>query len=567
MSRTSRRRILFLQLPCVDNDVTGPSENVNLAAVYLRNAIERSAIDQYYEVMAMPDGTLDDQHLVEQIAGLAPDVLCVTLYLWNVERSVAVLRKLKSVLSDVQIVVGGPEVARNHPFLFRTGIADVAVTGEGEAVIVPILDALRRGWRRSLPATAWRVGERYALGTGRPAAIGLADILPPPDHESNKPNADGIGYLESGRGCPLRCAFCCYNQRRRTAAYLDAGDVIKRVRILRDRGAKEIRFIDPTFNSNPHFDQIIAALARLNTRKTLQFFAELLAETVTPHQADLLAAANFSAIEVGVQSRDDAVLRAVRRPTDLSKVDRGIKLLADRGIKLTVDIMCGLPEQGMADISTSLRWAAGIPLARVQFLHTLLLPGTELMEKGKALGLSGQVRPPYRVVSTRWLSQTDILKAEEMAFRMTGMSADCPTRRFIGTKLPDLFPERVTVSCDAIPADIPGRRIRRALIFTGENLFLKERAICGLIRRAIKTEPYALWQFVLSPSSEEPFDLLDAMIDTIEEFPASYLDRSVPSHGGSLHVSRRIMVLLRPRSHYSKSWISGAQQLLEGKFH
>lgn len=565
----SPKRVLFLQLPCIDNDVVGPGENVYLAAAYLRWAMKKAGEDRYYEAVVPPldAGLLDDSHLIKYIVSVKPVVVCVTLYLWNVERSLTVLGKLKLACPGLKIVVGGPEVAVDHPFLFKGGIVDVAVTGEGEPVIAPILAALRHDLRPVVPTTAWKHGNRYLWGPRPKAALRLADILPPPEHESNRPFAGGIGYLEAGRGCPLRCTFCCYNQRRRSASYLGAGDVIRRVKVLLERGASEIRFVDPTFNSNPEFEWILEGLVTINRRRKFRMFAELRAETVTRRQADLLAAANFTDIEVGVQSRDPVVLKAVRRPTVLPDLDRGIRLLTDRGIRLTVDVMCGLPGQSTGDLETSVRWAAEVPGSHVQFLHTLLLPGTELRDRRKQLGLSAQSRPPYRVIRTSLLSEADIMKAETMAHQVTGATTDCQTRRFVGTKLPDLFPDVSEVFADSLPQTIPGREIRRAVVIRGDDLFGSRRVICRFIRRAVKFEAHALWQFILSPSSEEPLDLLEALINEIDRFPASYLDRTTVSAGSSRLASRRIMILLRRGIRYDREWTDAAEALLGQAFH
>lgn len=578
MSISEPLKVLFLQLPCVDNDIAGPSENVRMAAAYLQWAGGLAALTagrvtaggdrRWHAVIPPPEvDLLDDAGLLRYISGIRPDVVCATLYLWNVERSLHVLGRLKLRCGRLRIVVGGPEVARDHPFLFSSGVPDVAVTGEGEPVIGPILEALGRRRKPVLPATAWKVGKRYIWGPRRSAPPRLADMLPPPEHGSNRPYAGGIGYLESGRGCPLRCAFCCYNQRRVNASYLDAGHVIARVRVLVKRGAREIRFIDPTFNSNPHFEAILEALASLNSSSTLRFFAEIRADTVTPRQARLLAQANFTDIEVGVQSRDPAVLRTIRRPTSLSRLDRGIRLLSRQGISLTVDIMCGLPGQSMGDLAESVRWAARIPRARVQFLHTLLLPGTELRDRRRALGLIAQDRPPYRVTETSLLSGGDMMKAEAVARQVTGVTSDCPARRFVGPLLPDLFSERVSVAASDLPPLSPGSAIRRAVVISGDDLFGERCAILQFIIRAVETEPHALFQFVLSPSSEEPLDLLEFLIGGMAGLPLTYLDRSLVSADGGRRTARRIMVLLRKGVRYDRGWVRAAEDLLGSAFY
>ncbi|MEI6971460.1 MAG: radical SAM protein [bacterium] len=565
MSR-SVDKLLFLQLPCIDSDTAGARENVYLAAHYLRWTLERRRGGHPFDVVIPPPETdlLDDSNIIEYILGVKPDVICATLYLWNIERTLGILERIKAGRKGLMIAVGGPEVAPDHPFLFTSGIPDVAVTGEGEPVIAPVLEGLRVGRRPVLPATAWKTQRGYKWGPPGPLGANLTDILPPPWNECNRPFDDGVGYLETGRGCPLRCTFCCYNQRRRTASYLAVDDVVRRVSVLCARGAREIRFVDPTFNSNPDFELIVTALAMLNRRKTLKFFAEVRAETITARQAELLSAANFTDIEVGVQSRDKAVLRLIRRPTALKRLDHGVGLLAARGIRLTVDVMCGLPGQGMSDMLDSVRWAASIPKARVQFLHTLLLPGTELRDRRSALGLTSQELPPYRVVSTRRLSAEDIAGAEAASASITGTTADNPTMRFVGSKLPDLFGDRMEVDLTASDIEVSGRSSRRALVFRGEDLYALRDRICLIIECAIKAERHILWQFVLAPGSEEPLDLLDEMIATIDSVPPTYLDRWVVD---GRRASRRVLILLNPDRQYSRSWINAAEDLLAEAFH
>jgi hypothetical protein len=134
----------------------------------------------------------------------------------------------------------------------------------------------------------------------------------------------------------------------------------------------------------------------------------------------------------------------------------------------------------------------------------------------------------------------------------------------VGSRLPDLLPERVEMPVENLRPAIPGRESRRAVIIRGDDLFSRRHLICRLVGHAIETEPHILWQFVLSPSAEEPLDLLDAMIAEIDRFPPGYLDRWIV---GGRRASRRVMILLRAHTRCGRSWIRAAEELLAGKFH
>ena len=147
--------------------------------------------------------------------------------------------------------------------------------------------------------------------------------------------------------------------------------------------------------------------------------------------------------------------------------------------------------------------------------------------------------------------------------------AEAMTRRFVGTRLPDLFDERVFIPVDEIrnPRDIQGKSSRRALLFSGASLFAHRRKITAAIRRAILAEPHLLWQFVLNPEEEEPFDLLDEMIAEIRKHPSHWIDRFAYVAGWNRIASRRIFVLLKRSCSYSPSWINAAETLLEDHFY
>jgi len=328
--------------------------------------------------------------------------------------------------------------------------------------------------------------------------------------------------------------------------------------------------VDPTFNANPSFDEILVRLARLNADRKLSFFAEVRADTITGRQAELLAAANFTDVEVGVQCRSQTVLRATGRPSDMGRIDRGIEFMTRFGIRLTVDLMCGLPRQTLRDVKKSLLWASCLKHAQVQFMHTLLLPGTRLRRSSRKLGMKAQSHPPYRVLATPDMTPADMAAAEQAAAGMTGYTVDVPTRRFVGVRLPDLFAERIRIENCELPgsARIPGRTLRRALILAGRDIYGRRDAVVALIKKAVRSEPHVLWQFVLAPVYEEPLDLLEIMAGTIDRMPSHFLDNQLVAAGtANRHAARRAMILLRPGLKFERSWISEAEYFLAGRFH
>lgn len=562
-----RKTVLFIQLPQLDNDLKAGHENVPLASAMLQYAAEQAGEGAYYEFIRLPESAQDagNQSLLEAVTRLAPDVLAGTLYLWNIERTLRVIRLLSDRLPETRFVLGGPEVAYAHPFLFKKSTADALVVGEGEIVFPALLRTFRTGSPAPYSTVARRTHDGYHWGNKPTPAVCLSQQLPPPGYGACRPDARGMAYLEASRGCPMRCTYCRYPHLRRSMSFLEPDDILSRVRALRRLGAREIRFVDPSFNAHPRFDEIVQRLARLNRSRTLAFFAEINAERLTRVQADNLARARFADIEVGLQSRDPVVLKAIRRPTSLEKLETGIRLLTRRRIKVTLDIMYGLPLQNINDVRRSATWALKLPSTNVQCLQTLLLPGTELRDRRREWRMSAQPLPPYSVTSTSTMDPGAFSEVEALIARNPKLRSDVPTTQFVGRRL-ELFSSRIEVALPAPDVKPAITTNRCALLFSGPDLFGCRASIARLIRSAIRREPDSLLQFVLCPEHEEPLDLLDELIRVIRSEPPHLIDRYSPVSLPGKIASRRLMIQLPRRKRLSHEWAAEAEDLLATAF-
>lgn len=569
-------KLIFIQLPRLDPDVASPGENNMAAAACLRAALERSDEAPHWIVCETPaiQDSASDARLLERIVDAAPDAVAATCYLWNVERTLSLLRRLKRRLPGLRAVLGGPDIARDHPVLAdakprRGALWDVLVVGEGETVFPAVLRHVRTGEAPDFSGVAWRLPDGTVREGARPRSLRpLVELLPAPDDPANRPDAAGMAYLETSRGCPLRCAFCCYNMRRTSLSCLAPDEVRKRVRILRERGAREIRLTDPTFNAHPSFDAVLDALARENSDHSLAFFVEIRADTLTDAQAARLAEAGVAEAEVGIQSTDPRVLALIHRPLREDRVLRGIEALLRHGIRPTLDFMYGLPGQDEGDVRRSLQWLARFgDRIHPQFLPTLLLPGTELRDRAAELGLRAQRLPPYRVTATDMLAPRQLAAIESWANEALG-AFDSPTRRFVGARLPDLFASRIARRLDGgVLPRVVAQANRQAVVFSGADLFKQREAIARTLRRCVRDEPHILWQFVLAPETEEPLDLLDALIAELRRLPGHWLDRLVSPPGRRRLAARRLFVRLPRGAHGDPGWAEEAEALLAEHFH
>jgi hypothetical protein len=110
--------------------------------------------------------------------------------------------------------------------------------------------------------------------------------------------------LETLRGCIFKCKFCYYPKSYDDLYYLSEDLVVANLRHARERGAREVVLLDPTLNQGRNFDQFVELLARENPDRQFTYFGELRAEGIKESTAKLLRQANFTEVEIGLQSID-----------------------------------------------------------------------------------------------------------------------------------------------------------------------------------------------------------------------------------------------------------------------
>lgn len=180
-------------------------------------------------------------------------------------------------------------------------------------------------------------------------------------------------------------------------------------------------------------------------------------------------------------------------------------------------------------------------------------------------------RPPYAVRATSTLTETQIRMAEEEVRRRLKIVWDCPTRRFVGRRLPDLFAEKHSVWFSA-KTNLTRRRFhpranRSAVFIRGDSFFERRHHVSDWIVQRVQEEPHILWQFVLCFEQEEPLDVLETIAEALRALPDHVLDRFIQLHSPGLRAARRLFVLLASDRRYSHDWQEASESFLRRYFY
>ncbi len=414
------RTVLFLS-------VSASYAHSNLAAWLLRAGAERAGW-RWREVEATPHDVL--AVVLDRAAGPAPDVLAATFTLFNRAFLLAFIARFKRLNPACRVIGGGPEfLGDNRAFLQRHPEVEAVVRGEGERAFARWLECFDRpAEQAAIPGLCTRRRGRYR-DNGMAEAVPLLDDIPSP-YPAHLPGfRKPFVLLETSRGCANRCAFCVsgtggpVREASLERVWRDAA-------LIRAHGVPEVRLVDRTFNTRP---SRAAALVRgfRDEFAPLRVHLEIDPARITPGLLAELAGAGPGRfhLEVGIQSLDPAVLRAVGRQGSAHRALNGLaRLLALRNVDTHVDLIAGLPGGTLDGLLNDLAVLARMGPGDIQLELLKLLPGTRLAAEAGRLGLVAAPDPPYEILRTPAMTPGDLETARALSRLVDGFYNAPPLR-------------------------------------------------------------------------------------------------------------------------------------------
>lgn len=556
---TAARKVVFLQLPIPPVGPRPIRGNVPLAAAYLTLYARSRGLDadHHFEIVsAWEANTLGDRALVRAILARDPWMVGLTCYLWSVERSLWIAARLKEARPDLKIVVGGPEITADNGWVLANPAIDYAVIGEGEQTFSDLLAALRsnvvapanipglfvRGWSLAAPARRAPMPDLDPISSPY-----LAGILDAADEE--------MLYLETIRGCVFKCKFCYYPKSYDDLHFLSTEKIVANLEHARRRGAREVILLDPTLNQRRDFADFLRLLARSNPDRQFTFFGELRGEGIDAETARLLKEANFTEVEIGLQSVGPDAQQLMDRKNHLRAFERGAKALLNQGIRVKVDLIVGLPGDTAETVRRGIHYLRDVGLhSDVQVFNLAVLPGTAFRQDAAALGLEYQPRPPYYVLKTPTMGLEDMFQLMEEAQDVFEIDFDPlppPTLdepADIANGMARCRPYELDSPAALEPPPRETQTQAFTLWFRATDLDQQWTRARDVIRAVLRGNPFTTLQIVVEPIGKPAAvtaRALAGLVEACQETP-TYLDRFyavLPGPGRPIGAKRLVVCL------------------------
>lgn len=365
-----------------------------LALFYIRNDLALHYPQAEVEILQLTINDNSYESLL-RITADQPFAVFFSAAIWNSDRVEQLVHDVHGCLPDCRIVVGGPQAGVLRKLL--PAEACTMVLGEIEAVGMEFYHDLASG----------RMRPQYQGNFLKQKDKQLA--YPYTDEDFHSQLKNRYIYYETSRGCPHACTYCLSASERRLY-HKDLDQVKEELQHILQHNPRVVRFVDRTFNDLPERALAIWEFLLAQECETL-FHFEIAPDRFTEEMFLLLEKLDHGRFqfEIGIQSTNDATLKAIRRRIDSSRVHPIIKrLVALETIHLHVDLILGLPYETAESFATSFAEVFAMGAHYIQMGLLKILPDTIICQEATEYGYIHSTHTPYSVFANSWLNHGQI---------------------------------------------------------------------------------------------------------------------------------------------------------------
>ncbi|MCG2712352.1 MAG: B12-binding domain-containing radical SAM protein [Candidatus Omnitrophica bacterium] len=299
------------------------------------------------------------KRLIRQIIEWKPEILAFSVLSTNYLWAKNLAQQIKCVM-DIPIVWGGIHPTLSPESVIELDFVDFVVVGEGEQVLLELVENLGSEKRLQTTANLWSKKDEIIFRNAVRPLIDDLDSLPFPDKGmfySTMPYLSRHYTIVTSRGCPHMCTFCCNHTlsnlsggkekflRRRSAE-----NVIAELKQAQERyKIEDVFFDDSTFTYDKNWLKLFSQLYKKHIN--LRCFCWVYPAEVDEETVRYLIDMNIQAVEMGVESLNPHVRKKwLRRPHSNKKIQNALALFKKNRIFVTVDNIVGLPEETINDL-------------------------------------------------------------------------------------------------------------------------------------------------------------------------------------------------------------------------
>ena len=342
-------------------------------------------------VIAEFDINLRPLDIAETLLAREPKILGFGVYIWNVEQTTEVITAIKKIRPEIKIILGGPEVSYETEGQKIVELADHVITGEADLKFAEVC--------------------RQLLNGEMPPKIILAELPEfsrlalPYDFYTEADLAHRIVYVEASRGCPFTCEFCL-SSLDIPVRQVPLDKFLAAMQKLLDRGLKQFKFVDRTFNLNLLTSKALLDFFLTRYQSGMFFHFEMIPDRLPAELREVIAKfpPGVLQFEVGIQTFNPEVGSLISRRQNYERLADNFNFLRNEtSVHIHADLIVGLPGETLESFATGFDKLIALRPQEIQVGILKRLRGTPIIRHDAEWQMIYNAHPPYEILQNKLL--------------------------------------------------------------------------------------------------------------------------------------------------------------------
>lgn len=342
--------------------------------------------------------------IVEQILESKPDIVGFGVYIWNIIETTDVVNLLKVIAPEIKIILGGPEVSYETEQQAIVACADYVLTGPADISFYQLCKDIIN----ETPP------DKKVLNS---KPVPLEEIALPYEYYTDEDLKHRLLYVEASRGCPFKCEFCLSSLDKSSTPF-ELTPFLEQMEILYQRGARNFKFIDRTFNLNIKTTMQIMQFFLDKMTDDLYLHFEVVPDHLPRKLKELLALFPEGSLqfEIGIQTFNLEVQANISRKQNNAKSKENLLWLRDNtSAHIHADLIFGLPGETFDTFKDSFNQLYHCRPHEIQMGILKRLKGSPIIRHTEAFDLRFNPLPPFNILSTDRVSFTTMQRINRFA--------------------------------------------------------------------------------------------------------------------------------------------------------
>ncbi|SCY96106.1 B12-binding domain-containing radical SAM protein [Alkaliphilus peptidifermentans] len=349
------KKAKVLLLAVYNSEMNEVIEEIGIASIaaYLR--------ENGFEVMLM--GANEARINYDKILSYKPDIVGLPTYTVSREAVYSVCSKLRSLLPQLHICLGGLFPTYYHRDILKDNSdIDSIARGEGETVLLSLAESISNGEDLSSVKGLTYRKKNKIIENEKQDIIWDLDQIPFPHKDIVIDNKLKHVLISTSRGCTSNCSFCVSKNYWGKWRGRSTGSIVREIKsVVESYNITSFDFVDSSFEDpDPDCKRMTdIAMEIINEGLVISYYAQIRADfwkKATPQMMELLKKSGLCGVFLGIETANEADRKIYNKTATINDNYKAIELFNKYNIVVSIGFINFNPYSSFESLYSNIKF-------------------------------------------------------------------------------------------------------------------------------------------------------------------------------------------------------------------